>query len=209
MIKNIIFDLGGLFIDVYMDATRKKVEEYCGESTSEVEAKLLASGLFDAYETGAISTEVFLSHWQKELPTNVSFDLLVEAWNAVLGPVYVDRLEEVQALRDRYRIFLLSNTNDLHVQGFENWLEKHHGFRELTPYFEKVYYSQKLGLRKPNPAIFERVANENRLITSETLFIDDSPGHLIGAKQTGMMVFHHPGNTDIRLSLKQIGLLDH
>jgi len=192
-----------------MEDKKKKVEEYCGESMIETEAKLSASGLFDAYETGAISTDAFLSQWQKALPANIPFDLLVEAWNAVLGPVYVDRLEEVQSLRDRYRIFLLSNTNDLHVEGFENWLESHHGFRELTPYFEKVYYSQKLGLRKPNPVIFERVPNENGHITSETLFIDDSPGHLIGEKQIGMMVFHHPGNADIRLSLKQIGLLDH
>ncbi len=209
MLRNIIFDLGGLFINVHMHRTLELLEHKTGCKLEAEMSLLKADHVFTRYETGHISTDSFISALQAALPVTLSHAELVEAWNAVLGDFHKERLEEIQPLRAHYRIFLLSNTNDLHVQGFEDILERKYGFRSLEPYFEKVYFSQRMGLRKPEPAIYHQVLAENQLVASETLFIDDSPDNLIGAKQAGIHTAHHPPNADIVLTLKEFGLFDH
>jgi len=209
MLRNIIFDLGGLFIDVYMDRTQQQLEHLSGCKLDDVLAKLKSTGLFDAYETGKIETADFLGQIQSALPVQLTTEQIKEAWNAVLGDFHRERLEGIQPLRSKFRTFLLSNTNELHVTGFEDILERKYGFRSLEPYFDKVYYSQRMGLRKPDAAIYHQVLVENGLTASETLFIDDSPANLIGAKQIGLHTAHHAPNADIVLTLQEFGLFDH
>lgn len=209
MLRNIIFDLGGLFIDVYMDRTQDQLEDLTGCKLADVLAKLKANNVFDAYEKGELSSAEFLAELQQALPVNLSIEQLTKAWNAVLGDFHLERLEGIQPLRKKYSIYLLSNTNELHVAGFEAILEKKYGFRSLEPYFDQVYFSQRMGLRKPDAAIFQKVLEENKLLASETLFIDDSPANLIGAKQIGLHTAHHAPNADILLTLEEFGLFDH
>lgn len=209
MLRNIIFDLGGLFIDVYMDRTQQQLEQLSGCKLDEILAKLKSAKVFDDYETGKISSTDFLLQLQSALPVQLSTEQIATAWNAVLGDFHRERLEGIQPLRSRYRTFLLSNTNELHVTGFETILEKKYGFRSLEPYFDKVYFSQRMGLRKPDPAIYHQVLVENDLTAGETLFIDDSPANLIGAKQMGLHTAHHAPNADIVLTLQEFGLFDH
>jgi len=209
MLRNIIFDLGGLFIDVHMDRTQAQLEQLTGCKLDNELAILKAKNVFDAYETGKIHTTDFLLQLQAALPIQLSTEQIANAWNAVLGDFHRERLEGIQPLRLRFKTFLLSNTNDLHVAGFEDILEKKYGFRSLEPYFDKVYFSQRMGLRKPDPAIYHRLLIENNLIAGETLFIDDSPANLIGAKQLGLHTAHHSPNADIVITLQEFGLFDH
>jgi glucose-1-phosphatase len=90
------------------------------------------------------------------------------------------------SIKSKYRTFLLSNTNHVHVTAFEADLLKNHGMPNLSPLFEKTYYSCQMGLRKPDREIFDFVLKENKLDPLETLFIDDSPQHIEGAKQAGI-----------------------
>lgn len=209
MLRNIIFDLGGLFIDVYMERTQQQLEALTGCKLSNELSQLKAENVFDAYEKGEIDSEVFLHKIRETLPIQLSTSQITMAWNAVLGDFHRERLEGIQPLRKHYRVFLLSNTNELHVAGFEDILEKKYGFRSLEPYFDKVYFSQRMGLRKPEPAIFHQLLIENNLKASETLFIDDSPVNLMGAKTMGLQIAHHAPNADIVLTLQEFGLFDH
>jgi putative hydrolase of the HAD superfamily len=208
MLRNIIFDLGGLFIDVYMDRTQQQLEQLSGCKLDAMLAQLKAENVFDAYEKGEISSIVFLLKLQAALPVELSVAQITTAWNAVLGDFHRERLEGIQPLRSKYKIFLLSNTNELHVAGFEEILEKKYGFRSLAPFFDKVYFSQHMGLRKPDAAIYHQVLLENKLEASETLFIDDSPANLMGAKKMGLHTAHHAPNWDIVLTLQEFGLFD-
>lgn len=209
MLRNIIFDLGGLFIDVYMERTQQQLEALTGCHLERELAQLKAENVFDAYEKGELSSESFLLKIQETLPVFLSVAQITAAWNAVLGDFHLERLEGIQPLRKHYRTFLLSNTNELHVAGFEEILEKKYGFRSLEPYFDQVYFSQRMGLRKPDAAIFHQVLAENDLKAGETLFIDDSPANLLGAKQMGLHIAHHAPNADIVQTLQEFGLFDH
>ncbi len=209
MLRNIIFDLGGLFIDVYMERTQQQLEAFTRCKLDRELAQLKTENVFDDYEKGVISSDDFLLSIQQILPIQLSFSQITTAWNAVLGDFHRERLEGIQPLRKHYRTFLLSNTNELHVAGFEDILERKYGFRSLEPYFDKVYFSQRMGLRKPDAAIFHQLMIENELHASETLFIDDSPANLLGAKQLGMHIAHHAPNADIVQTLQEFGLFDH
>lgn len=209
MLKNLILDLGGLFIDVYMHRTREQLEKYQEKSLALELQAFSQSGLSDQYEKGEIDDLTFLHGLNTFLPKKLEEAQLIEAWNAVLGDFYHDRLIGIQSLRNKYRLVLLSNTNSLHVNGFETQLESKYGFRSLTPYFDTVYYSQELGLRKPEAACFAAVLEKENMQASETLFIDDTAGHLVGAKAVGLHTALHPSNTDILCTLRDFGLFDH
>ena len=99
----------------------------------------------------------------------------------------------------KYRLFLLSNTNEIHIKAFSAYLKKAYGFSDFSDYFENWYYSCRIGKRKPDQEIFEFVLSENGLIPSETLFIDDSPQHIEGAKKTGIHAYRLSPGEEINI----------
>ena len=96
----------------------------------------------------------------------------------------INRIEMLLKLKSKYRLFLLSNTNETHIAQLQTILFNQHGYKNLEPFFEKVYYSCRIGMRKPDKEIFEYVLRENKLDPSETLFIDDSPQHIEGGRKS-------------------------
>jgi putative hydrolase of the HAD superfamily len=113
----------------------------------------------------------------------------VHAWNAMLLDFQIEKLTLLEKLAPKYPLFLLSNTNELHVPVVRQRLAKL-TVKPLEAYFTKVYFSHDLGLRKPNSEIFEFVCRENNLNLSTTLFIDDSIQHIEGAKKCGLQTLH-------------------
>src|SRR5690606_27785293 len=113
----------------------------------------------------------------------------VHAWNAMILDFPVERLRFLEELSKKYRLFLLSNTNDLHIDAVRRALEKTTGHKNLEQYFEKTYFSSAIGMRKPDTRIFEFVCSENNLDPAKTIFIDDSPQHIEGAKSVGIEAF--------------------
>ena len=111
------------------------------------------------------------------------------AWNAMLLDFPKERLILLAELKKDYRLFLLSNTNEIHINTISKILENNYGFKDLSHLFEKIYYSYKIGLRKPDIKIFQHVLNENGLIPEETLFIDDCATHIDGAKSLGINAY--------------------
>jgi glucose-1-phosphatase len=122
--------------------------------------------------------------------TPVSDTQIVDAWNAMLLHFPIRRLQILQQLRNYYDLYLLSNTNEIHEAAFNDILSREHGMPGLGVFFDRVYLSHRVGLRKPMPEIFEKVLHDNNLNATETLFIDDSPQHIEGAKKLGIQTIY-------------------
>ncbi|MEX0315987.1 MAG: HAD family hydrolase, partial [Allomuricauda sp.] len=164
MIKNIIFDFGDIFIDLDKPATARAMEKFGFEQlTPELDI------LFKEYEKGLISSPKFLEKVSQYFPEATEKEL-VDAWNAVLKDFPDTRLEFVEKLAQEgdYRLFLLSNTNDIHIEYVREELgnEKFNRFKNS---FETFHLSYEMGMRKPDIEIFEFVLNADNLIASETL----------------------------------------
>jgi glucose-1-phosphatase len=184
--KNIIFDLGNVILNIdYMLAANAFKE--LGLNTFEKQfSQSQQQQLFDAYEKGHISSIEFrneLKNYCKENTTEIEIDA---AWNAMLLDLPQARLDLLTRLKKTHRIFLLSNTNEIHIGFFHTYLQESFKIADLSDYFEKMYLSYKIGMRKPDAEIFEFVLRENELFAQETLFIDDSIQHIEAARKLGI-----------------------
>ena len=185
-IKNIIFDLGGVIINLDIPKTISEFNKLSNQPFESIYNQLQQTPVFDLFDKGQITEKDFFVELKKALQNDVTDEELLFAWNAMLLDFPKHRLELLSKLKPNYRLFLLSNTNESHVLEFEKTLVASHGYQNLEPFFEKVYYSCRMNQRKPNADIFESVLNENNLIAEETLFIDDSPQHVEGALTLGI-----------------------
>lgn len=192
MIKNIIFDFGDIFINLDKPAT---LREFSKLGITEVTQELIT--LYHQYETGMISTDDFLGFYHKKFL--IEKEKLALAWNAVLLDFPLKRLEFLKELAKskKYRLFLLSNTNELHI----SWIQENWGielFNEFKNCFEQFYVSHEIHFRKPDTAIYEFVLNKNNLLADETLFVDDLEENTTVAKQLGIHTWNLiPGQEDV------------
>jgi len=206
-IKNIIFDLGGVIINLDINKTIDEFNKLSNKPFEELYSQLKQNPIFDEFEKGNSTESIFLNDLQITLDTNVSKEKLVFAWNAMLLDFPKHRLELLEKLKPKYRLFLLSNTNETHIAEFEKILMEQHGLKNLDVFFEKTYYSCRVAERKPNSKIFEHVLHSHQLNPSETLFIDDSPQHIEGALTTGIQAKFLEKNKEVELLLKELGLI--
>jgi putative hydrolase of the HAD superfamily len=184
--KNIIFDLGGVILNIDYDLTAKAFAGLGLNQFSQLFSKSQQQQLFDLYEKGIISSDDFRNTLNNSLKEPVSPALIDAAWNAMLLDLPPARLELLRTVKSTHRTFLLSNTNEIHMQWFFHSLQQHFGIPDLSTFFENVYLSYQIRLRKPDAAIFQYVLDKNELDPSETLFIDDSPQHIESAKKLGI-----------------------
>lgn len=182
----IIFDLGGVLLNLDYDLTEKAFISLGMPNFGESYSQLQQTQLFDRYEIGEISSFHFVNRLLDLLPQGTTANQVVHAWDSMILDFPVKRLEELEVLSQKYRLFLLSNTNDLHIDAVRRSLEKTVGHRNLEQYFEKTYFSSAIGMRKPDSKIFEFVCSQNNLDPAKTIFIDDSPQHVEGAKSIGI-----------------------
>lgn len=205
-INNIIFDLGGVIINLDIPKTISEFNKLSSIPFESIYTQLQQYPIFDLYDKGEISSDVFFNDLKKITNTNSDISAIRQAWDAMLLDFPKHRLELLNSLKDKYRIFLLSNTNEAHIETFELDLHKQHGYKNLEPFFEKVYYSCRIGMRKPDTKIFDYVLNQNNLIAQETLFIDDSPQHIEGALKTGINAKLLHKHREVADLLSEIGI---
>jgi glucose-1-phosphatase len=188
-IKNIIFDLGGVIMNIDFKQTEKAFSNLGFNNFSEYITQFHITALFEEYETGKINDAAFIQGIQQLSPRPLTENEIVHAWNALLLDFPPERIELLKKIKQRYRIFLLSNTNALHHAEFQKRFKVLTG-GYLEDIFHKTYYSQTTGMRKPNAEIYQLVIDENKLNPSETLFIDDTASNFSGAQQAGLQTFH-------------------
>ncbi len=192
----IIFDLGGVILNLDYQRTIDAFKKLGISNFEEMYTQASQSNVFDDFETGKISSQHFINLLLPYLPVGTSPNKVVHAWNAMILDFPKERLKLLDELKSKRRTFLLSNTNELHLQEVIRSLSKTTD-RTLESYFEKVYYSHILNLRKPNLEIFEYVCKEQNLNPSETIFIDDTIGHINGSNSFGLQGFHLEKGTTI------------
>ncbi len=193
-LKNIIFDLGVVILNVDYHLTATAFRNLGLLNFDEHYSKAKQDHFFDRFETGHLSDDEFRETMQKHLPAGTTGQQIDDAWNAMLLTVPEETFELLETIGKQKRIFLLSNTNRIHIKAFTKIIDRQYGFKRFENLFEKVYYSCNIGLRKPDPEIFDLVIKENQLDFAETLFIDDSPQHVEGARKYGLTALHlHPG----------------
>jgi putative hydrolase of the HAD superfamily len=189
-IKNIIFDLGAVILNIDYQRPQREFEKLGVKNVSDFYSKKNQVELFDKLETGKISEKEFVNTLLEYTSPGTSYSDVLDAWNSILLDFPLRRLQILQQLQLHYNIYLLSNTNEIHEKAFNDILRQTCGYPNLAVFFDKVYLSHRVGLRKPDPAIFEMVLNENKLQAGETLFIDDSPQHIEAAKKIGIQTIH-------------------
>ncbi|MFI1745870.1 HAD family hydrolase [Thalassobellus sediminis] len=192
MIKTIIFDFGNVFINLDIDGALKIMFETLKIDTFSEE--MIAFNSF--YEQGLISTEEFIDFYSENFP-NLSKEELIDLWNFILKDFPKHRLDFLKTLKasNKYKLILLSNTNELHI----NWIKDNVSFYDdFKNCFDTFYLSQEIHLRKPNKDIFEFVLNENNLKANECLFIDDNEDNINTADTLKIKTWHiNPETEDV------------
>jgi putative hydrolase of the HAD superfamily len=191
MIEAIIFDFGGIFINLNEIEIEKGFKKLGLLEWHEDLNKLNMQ-----FEKGEIHKDHFLKGIQEVIP-NATIEQIEQVWNSILSDFPLHRLEFLQKLSKKYRLFLLSNTNAIHIESFQQ--EKAASFyRDFYNCFEKVYFSFEIGMRKPDSTIYNFVLNDQGLHAKRTLFIDDKKENTDAASQLGMQVWNlQVGQEDI------------
>jgi len=184
-IKNIIFDLGNVIINIDSNRTVNAMKEMGFDNFEESYTLLRQSDLFDFLEKGLITPEKFHTDLQAHFNNHVSAAKIDDAWNAMLLDFPKKRIKLLQNLKSKYRLFLLSNTNIIHYHKYNQDLKDQYGI-ELKSLFEKVYYSFDMGMRKPDLEVFKYVIKDSNLKPIETLFVDDSVENIESANKLGL-----------------------
>ena len=183
MIKNIIFDFGDIFINLDKEGLHNALQSVgIKEWNSEL------SELNESFEKGNFSEEFFLLGIQKHT-SNKNLKEIKASWCKILGDLPIHRLEFLEQLKPTYRLFLLSNTDAIHIAHFKKTVGTDF-YNRFYNCFEKVYYSFEMGLRKPQPKIYTQVLAENNLIASNTLFVDDKKENTDAAEKLGIQVWN-------------------
>ncbi len=198
-IKNIIFDLGGVILNIDYNLTANAFKNIGFTNFDTFYSQQKQSNLFDQLETGKLSSLQFTDVIQSNFATKSSKSDIISAWNEMLLDLPKERIRLIRELAKKYKVFLLSNTNSIHYDAFTKIIEKDYETNLFKNLFVETYYSHEIGLRKPNKECFEYVLNQNNLKASETLFIDDTEQHIIGANSVGLKTHHLKNKETINL----------
>lgn len=195
--KHIIFDLGAVLFDINYQYTTDAFVKLGLTNFDAIYSKQKQQHFFDQFERGEIGSMEFRKTVRQYLPESTTDDMIDSAWNAMLIGIPEARYGWLEQLSKQRDLFLLSNTNEVHIAEVKQMIDKQYGFDKFEQLFIKTYYSCELGLRKPEPEIFEKVIADNRLNKSQTLFIDDSPQHIVGATSVGIKAIHLTGDMQV------------
>ena len=192
-IDNIIFDLGGVILEIDLDIIKKGFMSL-GFSDLESSFDLFKHNqIFEKFETGQIEPQVMRNEIRKACPSPFSDKQFDEIWNSVILNYPKENIQLLKDLHKKYKTFLLSNTNQIHYDFYTEMLNEKFGIEKLDLLFNKAYYSHISGMRKPDTKFFMLVLHENNLKPEKTLFIDDFKENIEAAKSLGIKTIHLNG----------------
>jgi FMN phosphatase YigB (HAD superfamily) len=187
--KNILFDLGGVILDINVQATLKCFYELGFPAELMQFPNSMTTDLYYKYETGKLDTEQFRNQIRKVAGVEMSDQTFDEAWNAMLVRFPEDRIALLKVLSNRYDLYLLSNTSALHVKVFEKMYLETAG-EAMQSVFKKIYYSHEIGWHKPDSEAWEYVIRDAAIKAEETLFLDDNIHNIKAAQELGFQAIH-------------------
>lgn len=199
-LKNILFDLGGVILDLNVSATLEAFLEMGFPRELLNYPENFHTDVFYKYETGKTSTSEFRDAIRKITGINFSNEEFDHAWNAMLARVPKKRIGILKSLSSQYKLYILSNTSPLHIEKFNAMFREAAGF-ELNEVFSRCYYSHETGLHKPDAESFQHVLKDAEILPQETLFLDDNIHNVKSAKELGFNVIHITDN----LKMENVG----
>ena len=202
VIRNIIFDFGDVFIDLDKEAPLRELQKWGVPSWTRS-----MHTIHEAYERGSVTTEQITSFYLSHLE-GIGQEMFKEAFNSIIGFFPEDRLLFIERLarEQNYRLFLLSNTNALHIAEVIDHMELPR-YKRFQQCFERFYLSHEIGMRKPDEEIYQFVLEENALIPAQTLFVDDTAANTDAAKALGLQTWNlQPGKEDVQQLLDRVEL---
>ncbi len=198
-IQNILFDLGGVLFDVDINKTIKAFQQFDFEDYDAAVHLMKSNHIFEKIETGEIDSNIFCNELRKLMLTPVPNYEIIIAWNAMLIGIPKENIQLIHQLSTKYSVFLLSNTNEIHYTDFSNQITRQYQLDKFEDLFTKAYYSHELGMRKPDPKIYEHVLADSQLIAEETLFIDDRKENIQAANKLKIKTIHYQSNNLVQL----------
>lgn len=181
--KNIIFDLGNVVLDIDLNITFQRFKDLGYAINGDFLNMFQLSPFFKEFEEGLISTNEFVALILQKMPEGISHNQVVDAWNALILDYKTERVETILRLKKTHKVFLLSNTNELHILKCGDTVPL---VGSLDKLFDKVYYSHTMKMSKPNENIFTALLDDAGIVASETLFLDDSPANAAAAQKLGI-----------------------
>jgi putative hydrolase of the HAD superfamily len=188
-VKNIIFDLGGVLLNLDFVGSRNAFIKLGVPQIEDLFRATQEDTFWKQYETGRLSDMQFVEAARQLAINGTSDEDIIMAWNSMLLDFPKERVEFLDGLKNKYRLFLFSNTNSLHLQSFHKTFQEAYG-REMDSLFEKAWYSHVINRRKPDVEAFQFIVEDSGLQAGETLFIDDSLPNVEGARRAGLQGTH-------------------
>ena len=198
-IKNIIFDFGGVLLHIDFKKTHEAFEALGIKDPAGHFTQHHASDLFARLETGRISINDFYDAFRKEAGTEIPNEAIKDAWNAMLLDYEKENIALLRKLASKYKLYLFSNTNQIHYDWFAALYQKEFSGEHLEDLFEVAWYSHEKGVRKPASSVFSHMIKTEGLKASETLFIDDTVGNIEGASKAGLKTHLLKSPAELRL----------
>ena len=189
-INNIIFDYGGVIINLDMEAPLELMKLHTRLNVFEVWQEMQSKKVFEIYEQGLLSDEEFRNTIRNFFQTQIDDDLIDQIWNSLLLDMPKERIDLLKKCKNNYRTFLLSNSNTIHYKSYLAQLKNRYKLNSFNDLFEKAYFSFEMKQLKPTHEIFQTLINKHQLIPEETLFIDDTTVHVEAAKKLGFQTVH-------------------
>lgn len=189
-IKNIVFDLGDVIINIDPPRTYQAFADLKGISLEKAYEIVDGNAFFDKYDKGYFSDQEFVQYVKEKLEISNSDQEIIAAWNALLLDMPKERIERIQELNKNYTIYLLSNTCSLHIKEVNKIMYKSSGVENLKDLFKTAYFSFDLGLRKPDKTIYTTVLDDAKIKAEETLFLDDNLQNIESAQSLGIHCIH-------------------
>jgi putative hydrolase of the HAD superfamily len=190
-IRNIIFDLGDVILNIDVPIASKSFAELSGREQNEILTIFKESEIFRQFETGLMDEPTFRNYVREILNfPDLSDEAIDTAWNSLLLDLPHERVELLKKLATEYRLFLLSNTSSIHITQVNKILEASTGVKRLEDLFEIVFLSYEMGLMKPDARIYQEVLDKAGLKAEETLFLDDNADNIRSAAQLGIETIH-------------------
>lgn len=188
-IENIIFDFGGVILDIDPQLTFNEFVNLGFKHPEKVLTPEFMEDIAAKFERGILTPEVFRNKLRSFLEIDATDQQIDDAWNALLFDIPSERIEVIKQVKKNYTTLLLSNSNEIHYELFVRDLQLRFGYNEFDDLFHKAYFSFDLHLSKPNAEIYEFVINQHELNPSKTLFIDDREDNIEAAHQLGFRTY--------------------
>ena len=195
-IKNIVFDLGGVLVDLNFKAAINGLQKAGFANVKEQLQSFDREGIFQEFELGEMTADEFRTAIRENSTVTLTDEEVDNLWNLMLLEIPREKLELILELRSKYMVYLLSNTNSIHWDYVCKNAFNYRGFR-VNDYFEETFLSYEMHLAKPDKAIYEKVLQDANLLAEETLFIDDSEANCKAAEEVGIHAHHYHIGDDL------------